>query len=318
MATSVWRGYISFGLVSIPVRLFRAARAEHIKLREVYSAPAQPEFEAPEFELESGRGAGPVLVAPSQPAEFHEAAAERAEQPAAVAPIHRTASNDAGELVPQAQVTKGYEVEKGHFVALDREALQALVPKTSTTMELVEFVNLASVDPIYFETSYYVRPEPAGEKPYALLFRSLKDTGLVGVAQIAMHRREHIVIVRSGKAGLIAHTMYFSSEVRADQEFQADEALVSPKELELANTLTRAMAAEFTPEKYRDAYREQLEKLIAEKAASQPVSAVSAPPPSNPAADIMDALRKSLAAVKKPPVSAPPPAHQRVRTRKGR
>ena len=128
----------------------------------------------------------------------------------------------------------------------------------------------------------------------------------------------HIVIVRSGKTGLIAHTMYFSSEIRGDQEFRADESLVSPKELELANTLTRAMAAEFTPEKYRDAYREQLEKLIAEKAASQPASAISTPPPSKPAADIMEALRKSLAAVKKPAASAPAPPPQRVRTRKER
>jgi DNA end-binding protein Ku len=78
------------------------------------------------------------------------------------------------------------------------------------------------------------------------------------------------------------------------------------------------MAAEFTPEKYRDAYREQLEKLIAERSASQPASAISTPPPSKPAADIMEALRKSLAAVKKPAASAPPPAPERVRTRKGR
>ncbi|HEY7336251.1 MAG TPA: Ku protein [Bryobacteraceae bacterium] len=181
--------------------------------------------------------------------------------------------------------------------------MKALAPKTSTTMELVEFVNLASVDPIYFETSYYVQPEPAGEKPYALLYKSLKETGLVGVEQIAMHRREHIVIVRGGKSGLIAHTMYFSSEVRADQEFHADESLVSPKELDLANTLITSMAAEFAPEKYRDTYREQLEKLIAEKAGSPSIPAASAPPKTKPVADIMDALQKSLAGLKKPAAS---------------
>lgn len=133
-----------------------------------------------------------------------------------------------------------------------------------------------------------------------------------------MHRREHIVIVRSGKAGLIAHTMYFSSEVRADQEFQADESLVNPKELELANTLVNTMAAEFTPEKYRDAYHEQLEKLIAAKAASQSITAASLPPRIKPATDIMEALRKSLAGMRKPAASAPATEHQRVRTRKGR
>lgn len=303
MATSVWRGYITFGLVSIPVRLLRAARAERVKLREVYAVPDQPESEP-----EDDSGAGPVPVVPSRPgpvlAERREAALESAGQPVAVAPVRRVATNDAGAQVLPSHLRKGYEAEKGRFVALDREELNAIVPKTSTTMELVEFVNLASVDPIYFETSYYVRPEPAGEKPYSLLYRSLKQTGLVGVAQIAMHRREHIVIVRSGKSGLIAHTMYFSSEVRADEEFQADESLVSPKELELANTLVQAMAVEFAPEKYRDGYREQLEKLIAAKVAAQPLAAAhTPPPPTKPAADIMDALRKSLAGMKKPAAS---------------
>ena len=314
MATSVWHGYITFGLVSIPVKLFRAARAERVKLREVYSAPAQPDFGP-----QGGPRAGPVPVVSSRKAPaLDEAAQERAEQPVAVAPVRRVATNEAGGEIPQSEVGKGYEVEQGWFIALEQEELRALVPKTSTTMELVEFVSLASVDPIYFETSYYVQPELAGQKPYALLYKSLKETGLVGVAQIAMHRREHIVIVRSGKSGLIAHTMYFSSEVRADQEFKTDESLVAPKELELANTLVKAMSGEFTPEKYRDAYRDQLEKLIAAEAAAQPPTAAYTPPTSKPAADIMDALRKSLAEMKKPATSEGTAEQHRVRARRSR
>ncbi|HYK61382.1 MAG TPA: Ku protein [Bryobacteraceae bacterium] len=316
MASSVWRGYITFGLISIPVRLFRAARPERVKLREVYAVPDQLESEP-----QDGLGAGPVPAVPSRsgPVIAERAGGARlepAEQPVAIAPVRRVATNEAGALVPPSHVSKAHEVEKGRFVALAREELNALVPKTSTTMELVEFVNLASVDPIYFETSYYIRPESAGERPYALLYCSLKQTGLVGVAQIAMHRREHIVIVRSGKSGLIAHTMYFSSEVRADQEFQADESLVSPKELELANTLVQAIAAEFTPEKFRDAYREQLETLIAAKAAAQPLAAAHMPPPRKPAADIMEALRKSLAGMKKPAASEAASGQPRVRAKK--
>jgi len=126
------------------------------------------------------------------------------------------------------------------------------------------------------------------------------------------------VIVRSGKSGLIAHTMYFSSEVRADQEFTADESLVAPKELELANNLVKAMAAEFTPEKYHDAYREQLEKLIAAKVAARPLAAAYTPPPGKPAEDIMDALRKSLAGIKKPAASETAPAQKRVGAPRGR
>jgi DNA end-binding protein Ku len=288
MATSVWRGHISFGLVSIPVRLFKAARAERVKLREVYTVTREPEPE-PEPE-EPVRKKGPTLVAPPV---VHE---ERA----AVAPVRRSAIDQSGEEIPASAVSKGYEIGKNEFVTLDREELRALAPKTSTTMELVEFVDLASVDPVYFETSYYVQPEEAGQKAYALLHRSLRETGLVGVAQIAMHRREHIVLVRSGHSGLIAHTMFFANEVRADQEYKADDSLVNAKELEMANTLVRALAAEFDPQKFRDTYREQVEKLIAAKMHGQEIHPAQQPAASRPAIDVMDALRKSLAGLKKP------------------
>ena len=288
MATSVWRGHISFGLVSIPVRLFRAARAERVKLREVYAVAPEPGPEVP-------RARGPIAVdRPTNTASLEEPAMQ-------IAPVRRVVLDDSGEQVPQSAVTKGYEIAKGQFVTIDREELKTLTPKTSTTMELVEFVSLASVDPVYFETSYYVQPEPAGEKAYALLYRSLQATGLVGVAQIAMHRREHIVLVRSGKSGLIAHTMYFTSEVRADQEYKAEATLVNPKELEMANTLVRALAADFAPEKFRDTYREQFEKMIEAKAAGKQVLPGRSEAPSKPAVDIMDALRKSLEGIKKPP-----------------
>jgi len=97
--------------------------------------------------------------------------------------------------------------------------------------------------------------------------------------------------------------MFFSAEVRRNQDYKANEALVNPKELELANTLVRALAADFTPEKYRDTYREQLEKLIEAKVAGQPAAPASAAPAPKPAIDIMEALRKSLAGLKKPAAS---------------
>jgi DNA end-binding protein Ku len=294
MPTSVWRGHISFGLVSIPVRLFRAARAERVKLREVYSVTPESAAESELAEIVQPPRKGPTPI--ERRTEIVEESA-----PAIVAPVRRAVLDQGGQQVPQAAVTKGYEVERGRFVTLDRDELRALVPKTSTTMELVEFVSLSSVDPVFFETSYYVQPEPAGEKPYALLYSSLEETGLVGVAQIAMHRREHIVLVRPGKSGLIAHTMYLVSEVRADHEYHVDTALVNRKELDLANKLVSALAAEFEPEKFRYTYREQLEKMIEAKAAGQKIHAVHAPAPGKAAGDIMKALQESLAGLKKPP-----------------
>ena len=311
VASSVWRGHISFGLVSIPVRLYRAARAERVKLREVYTvAPPELHAEPAEAEPEPVPQRGPRVV--EQRPEPTQAIVE---QPTPVAPVRRGAVDESGSQIPESAMSKGYEVERGQFVTLDREELRALAPKTSTTMELVEFVSLASVDPVYFETSYYVRPDEGGEKPYALLYRSLVDTGLVGVAQIAMHRREHIVLIRSGKLGLIAHTMYFSTEVRADEEYKTDASEVNPKEVELANMLVGALQSEFQPDKFRDTYRERLEKLIAAKVAGQSVVPVQAPPSTKPAVDIMEALRKSLAGLKKPPEPAPARASDSRRKR---
>jgi DNA end-binding protein Ku len=306
MALSVWRGYITFGLVTIPVKLYRAARPERVKLREVYKVPAEapagPHGPIPTPEVTPAAIPSPAPAGEQRPTKVTENLVE----PVFVAPVRRVAAEGAGQVIPAGAVTKGYEFEKGRFVTLEPRELRALAPKTSTEMELMEFVDLASVDPIYFETSYYVQPERAGEKPYALLYASLKQTGLVGVARFAMHRREHIVMVRSGKSGLIAHTMYFSLEVRSDQEYRADPALVNPKELELANALVTGLAAEFTPEKYRDTYREQVEKMIAAKVAGQPVASAAAPPATKPPADIMEALRKSLAGLKKPAASETP------------
>jgi len=297
VATSVWRGHISFGLVSIPVRLYRAARAERVKLREVYTVQPEAPPEPEDAEPPPSRRSGPVPVEPRANVVVPESVPS-------TSPVRRAATDDAGNQIAPAEVSKGYEVEKGQFVTLSREELRALAPQTSTSMELVEFVSLASVDPVYFETSYYVRPDEGGEKPYALLYRSLLDTGLVGVAQIAMHRREHIALIRSGKSGLIAHTMYFSSEVRADEEYTADTAAVNPKELALANTLVRALEADFNPEKFRDTYRERLEKLIAAKTEGQEIIPAKTAATSKIAVDIMEALRKSLAGLKKPPEAA--------------
>jgi DNA end-binding protein Ku len=155
----------------------------------------------------------------------------------------------------------------------------------------------------YFETSYYVVPEEAGEKAYGLLYRSLQTTRLVALSKFAMHNREHIVIVRPGKKGLLAHTMYFPTEVRADQEYAADTEGASVKEIQLAQTLIEALRVPFEPEKYRDTYREQLEALIAEKIEGQPVTISQTKKSTGKVADITEALQRSLALLKKPPVS---------------
>jgi DNA end-binding protein Ku len=203
------------------------------------------------------------------------------------------------EVVSPRSVVKGYEYENGRFVTVEPDELKSIAPKTATEMEIQEFVQLSEIDPVYFETSYYVRPEEAGEKAYALLYRSLQITGLVAIAKFAMHSREHVVVLRPGKTGIISHTMYFTSEVRADEEYRADTKLVTPKELDLAQMLIHSLAAPFEPERYRDTYREKLESLIANKIEGKPLARVE-PVKSAEVVDITEALQRSLANLRKP------------------
>ncbi len=170
-------------------------------------------------------------------------------------------------------------------------------------MEIQEFVKSEEVDPIYFESSYYLAPDEAGEKAYALLFEGMRQTGCVGVAKIAMHNREHIVILRPGEQGLMLHTMYYKYEIRQVDEFRTDLNLIKDKELALARTLIESLLAPFEPEKYKDNYRENLLAMIEAKVEGKQVVETVAPAHKAQVIDIMEALKMSLAEAKKPVAS---------------
>jgi DNA end-binding protein Ku len=308
MPATVWKGHLSFALVSIPVRIYRAARAEKISFRQLHrTSPEEPQEPAPEPDLSeaitirpSPRGAVPAI---------HEV--EQEITPAApalplVAPIRNTpTSAEDSQPIARSEIVKGYEYQPEQYVLVSDEELRRLTPRTSSDIRILEFVHLREIDPVYFETSYYVAPEAAGQKPYALLYAALQKTGFVALAQIAMHRREHVAVIRAGDRGILMHTMFYANEVRKDQEFKADATLVADKELDLAVKLVEALAAKFDPEKFKDTYREHVEALIAAKiqgrevASAQPQAAATAP-----VVDIMEALKKSLAAARKPPARA--------------
>jgi len=263
MAASVWKGHLTFGLVSLPVRLHSAARAQTIS-----------------FNL------------------LHKTDHSRIRQV--------TFCQAEDKPVPRSELVKGYEYEKDRYVVIEDEEIKKVAPKTSKLMEILEFVPEAEVDPIYLESSYYLAPEEGGEKPYALLFAALRESKYVGVAKIAMHNREHIVILRPGGKGIVLHTMYFEDEVRKIDEFRTDQDLVREKELALAKMLVESLAASFDPGKYQDSYRENLKELIQAKLDNRKVVEI-APPPVAPVIDIMEALKRSLEIKKKPVASAPEP-----------
>ncbi|HEX4771996.1 MAG TPA: Ku protein [Bryobacteraceae bacterium] len=295
MASTVWRGFITFGLISIPVRLFRAARAERVSFRRLSRTEA-PAISASRQKSEIGEDAPTSIDLPAVSKKIRSVSAEPLLAPVEQAVVRKGSD----EIVPNTSVVKGFEYEKDRYVVVEAEELKSIAPKTSTEMQIDEFVNLSEVDPVYFETSYYVVPEEAGQKAYALLYRSLQVAGLVAVAQFAMHSREHVVILRPGGKGMLAHTMFFSSEVRGDDEYRADTSTVTQKELDLAQKLIHSLAAPFEPQKYRDTYREKVESLIAQRVAGKPPALLKQPSVAASVVDITDALQRSLASLKKP------------------
>ncbi|HLG95213.1 MAG TPA: Ku protein [Bryobacteraceae bacterium] len=298
MASTVWKGHLTFGLVSMPVRLVRAARAERIKLRQLYRP-------APAVSTEKARHAGSGLETPaprilrrepeSAPPEMPPDAEYAPPQP--VAPVRRSyQAPDRGEIAAS-ELAKGYEYEKGHYVVLEEDDLRALAPQTSTEIQVVEFVRFQEIDPVYLETSYYVVPDENAEKAYALLLEAMRQTGYAAVGQLTMHRRDHVIILRPGKTGLVGHTMFYPEEVRATEEFRTDTSLASAKELELAKSLIQALAQPFDPARFKNTFQERLRELIETRIEGRQTARVEPRAPA-PVIDIMDALKRSLAQAK--------------------
>jgi DNA end-binding protein Ku len=256
MASSVWRGHLTFGLVSFPIRLFSAARSETVS-----------------FNL------------------LHKDDHSRIRQ------VTYCQSED--KPVSRSELVKGYEYEKDRYVVIEDEDIKKVAPKTAKVMEILEFVKADQVDAIYLESSYYVAPDEGGEKPYALLYEALRQSAYYAVAKVAMHNREHIIILRPGPKGILSHTMYYQDEIREVDEFRTDTSLVKEKELDLAKMLISSLEAEFEPQKYHDAYRENLQKMIEAKIEGENIVAT---PETHvaPVIDIMEALKKSLAEKRKP------------------
>src|SRR3954451_5458099 len=260
MASSVWKGHLTFGLVSFPIRLFSAARSETIS-----------------FNL------------------LHKEDHSRIKQV--------TFCQAEDKPVPRSDLVKGYEYEKDHYVVIDEEDIKKVAPKTARVMEILEFVKSDQVDPIYLESSYYVAPDEGGEKAYALLFQALRESTFYAVAKVAMHNREHIIILRPGAKGILSHTMYSQDEIRQVEEFRTDTSLVKDKELDMAKMLISSLEADFEPQKYHDEYRDNLQKLIEAKIEGKKVVET----PSEhvaPVIDIMEALKRSLAEKRKPAKAA--------------
>ena len=264
-ARPIASGTISFGLVSIPVKLYAAA-----------DASASVSFNM-----------------------LHAADSARLKQ-------QYICTKD-GEIVPRDQMVKGYEFSKDRYVTFTPEELKALEEQSTQSIEVVEFVPIAKVDPVYFDKTYYVGTDKGGAKAYALLSKVMLETGRVALARYAARGKQYLVMLRPLDGGIVMQQLYYADEVRAFSEVPVESAEVSGKELDLAKLLVDQRATDaFKPETYEDDVKKRVLGLIQKKVDGQEISLAPPETGGGQIIDLMEALKASLA--KKPeaaPAAAP-------------
>ncbi|WP_112181651.1 Ku protein [Paraliobacillus zengyii] len=216
-------------------------------------------------------------------------------------------------------IVKGYEYTKNKFVILEDEDLESIKDeKDDKSVEIVDFVKLDEIDPIYFDRSYYLSPDDGGGKAYALLREALKDTEKIGLAKITIRSKEQLSVVRIYHNTLVMETIHYPDEVRSFQEVPnvPEEATVVKKELETAKMLIDQLTASFEPEKYTDDYRTALLDLIQKKKDEEAVSTAKEPKKPSNVTDLQDALEKSLNRTKKSKKKATPVKRKTAATKK--
>ena len=221
-------------------------------------------------------------------------------------------------VLERSEIVKGYEYRKNEYVVIEPEEIKKIEPKTAKTMEILEFVKASEVDPVYFESSYYMLPEEAGRRPYALLTRALEESEYVAIAKLTMHNREYTVFLRPHEGGLMLHTMYYEEEVRKVEGFGAPDVELKEAEVKVAHQLIEALATGWEPEKFHDEFQENLKKLIQAKLEGGEIAEVEKPKKMAPVVDLMAALKESLAQMegkKKPAATEVAASPERARKR---
>lgn len=226
-----------------------------------------------------------------------------------------------GEVVERDAMARGFEYAKDQYVVLGAEELKALDQQSDQSIEIEEFVPIASVDPIYFEKTYLLGPDKGGSKAYRLLREAMRAAGRGAVAKFSTRGRQQLVLLREAQGGLMMHALFHADEVRDFSEVErGEEVTLKPGELELAVQLIEQLAsAEFDARKYKDEYRERALALIEQKVAGQEITVGPARSAKGQIIDLMDALKASLAARAAEPAAtaAAEPARRPARAKAG-
>jgi DNA end-binding protein Ku len=214
---------------------------------------------------------------------------------------HRRVAEGTDEEVPYDEIIKAYELTPGQYVPLTKEEMEALAPEKTRAIEVEDFVDLEEIDPIYFDSPYYLGPADGAEKAYSLLGKAMAASGKVAIAHFVLRNKEHLAAIRSDGKVLTLTTMRFADEVVPVGELDIlPEKAQKPakREQEMAEQLIDSLSTDFDPSAYKDDYREQLLALIERKAEGKEIVASDAEAPkATKAPDLMAALEESIAAV---------------------
>jgi DNA end-binding protein Ku len=209
---------------------------------------------------------------------------------------------DTGEEVPYEQIVKGFELTRDRYVIITPEELDALDPEKTRTIDIEDFVDLADIDPIYYDHPYYLVPDKGAAKAYGLLLGAMEEAGKVAIARVVIRSKEQLVAIRPSGDMLMMETMIFHDEVVPHDEIEelpsASELKVTDRELKMAQQLIDSLSNEFDPSRYRDEYRDKVLELIERKAEGQEIAVQPEAPEPAKVPDLMAALEASLAAVK--------------------
>lgn len=257
----IWKGTISFGLVSIPVSLYPATRRDELKFRLLRASDLSP------------------------------------------VNYKRVAEVD-GKEVPWDKIVKGYEYEKDKYVVLKDEDFARVDVEATQTVDIIQFVELADVDPLLFYKPYFMEAEKGGDKAYVLLRQALADSGKIGIAKVVIKTRQHLAALKPQEKGIILELMRFPEELIDVSDFKTPkETSASAAEKNMAKKLVESMTREWNPEAFEDDYHELLEKVIEEKIQhpQKKKPKRSAPRPRSNVIDLVAMLQQSVTEAKKKP-----------------
>ncbi|MGH7322630.1 MAG: Ku protein [Candidatus Rokuibacteriota bacterium] len=295
MAKAVWTGSLAFGLVTMPVRLYPATEPKDVRFhlvdargRRVRSRRFVP-AEEPEPPTR-------------EPGEVEAPAVEEGREPERMPSGVPGADSELAETEVAFEVLmRGYETEDGRMVLLKRDEIESVRPERSRSIEIEDFVDLADIDPVYFEKSYHIAPQRTAERPYALLLLAMERAGRVGIGRFVLRTKPHLVAIRPAGGVLGLETLFFGDEIRDGRDlFPGIDAIeVSDRELETAEMLIETLKTEWNPAAYSDTYREELLRRIAEKTPVEPTEEPAAASAGARAQELMNALKASVEAARK-------------------